>query len=60
METQKLVHGVGIGSVDVYLCKHGEASAVLLLCKLLNLLVGARLLVAELVAGESEDLKAFA
>lgn len=60
METQKLVHRVGGGPVDVYLGEHGEASAVLLLCHLLDFLVGARLLLAELVAGESEDLKAFA
>ncbi len=60
MVAQELVHGVSGWSVDIDLCKHRETGSVLLLRKLFNFCVGAWLLLSELIAGESQNLKAFA
>jgi hypothetical protein len=49
--------GVGAVTVDLGLLHDGEAHAVVELTELLNVIVGAGLLAAELVAGEAEDHK---
>lgn len=53
-----LVHGVRVVAVDVHLFHDGERHAVVELAELADLLVRAALLVAELVAGEPDDLEA--
>lgn len=45
----------GIVTVDVDLAQHGECHAIVDLAERLDLIVGARVLVTELVAGESDD-----
>lgn len=57
---EPLPHGVGAGAVDVDLFEHGKADAVVDLAEALDLIVGARVLAAELVAGEAEDDKVVA
>lgn len=52
---QPLEHGLGLGAVDVDLAQHGETHAVVELAEFLDLVVGPRVLAAELVAGEAED-----
>ena len=47
--------GVRVTAVDVYLAEHVEGDVVLPRGELLDLGLGARLLAAELVAGESQD-----
>ena len=49
-----LVDGLGLVAVDVGLAEDGEADAVVELAKLLDLVVGARVLAVELVAGEAK------
>jgi hypothetical protein len=49
--------GVGVVTVDLGLLHDGEAHAVVDLAELLDVIVGAGLLAAELVAGEAEDDK---
>jgi hypothetical protein len=46
----------GIYSTHVDLAEHGERDAVVDLAEGLDLVVGARVLAAELVAGEAEEL----
>lgn len=55
---QVLIHGVGVGPVDINLVEQIEGGLVLPSCKLLDFCVGARLLAAKLVAWEGEDLQA--
>lgn len=50
---------VGVVAVDIGLLHDGEADAIVDLAEVLDLIVGAGLLGAELVAGEAEDLKVF-
>ena len=47
--------GVGVPAVDVDLAEHVEGDVVLPRGELLDLGLGARLLAAELVAGEAQD-----
>jgi hypothetical protein len=54
---QPLEHGIRRIAVDVDLAEHGKTDAVVELAELLDLVVGARVLAAELVAREAEDLK---
>lgn len=56
MESEEVVNGVGIRSVDVGFCEHAPFCAVGLLVGF-DLCVGARLLSAELVAGKSKNLE---
>ena len=49
--------GVGAVAVDVNLLHDGEADAVVELAELLDLIVGARLLAAKLIAREAQDGK---
>jgi len=51
---------VGVVAVHVDLGEHGERDAVVLLAEGRDLVLGARLLVAELVAREAEDGEALA
>lgn len=55
--SEPLEEGVRVGSVDLDLRHEGEGDAVVAARPLLDLGVGARLLVAELVAGESDNLE---
>ena len=50
-----LKHGCGIRAVDIDLAKNGEADTIVDLAEFLDLVVGAGILGAELVAGEAED-----
>lgn len=52
---QPLVQGVRIVAVDVELAKDGEGDLLVQGAEVLDLLVGAGLLAAELVAGEADD-----
>jgi len=52
-----LVQRIGVGAVDLGLAQDGEGHAVVELAEALDVVVGAGLLVAELVAGEAEDLE---
>ncbi|QBZ58027.1 hypothetical protein PoMZ_02966 [Pyricularia oryzae] len=54
---EPLEERVGVVAVDVDLLHDGEGDAVVDLAKVLNVVVGAGLLAAELVAGEAEDGK---
>ena len=57
LRLQPLKHGVRTVAVDVDLAEHGKGHAVVDLAEGLDLVVGARVLVVELVAREAEDLK---
>lgn len=50
-----LKHGLGLVAIDVRLAEHGETDAVVELAKLLDRVVAAWILAAELIAGEAED-----
>lgn len=50
-----LVDGFGIVAVDVRFAQDGEGDSVVDLAKLLNGVIGAWILVTELIAGEAED-----
>ena len=50
---------MGIWAVDLNLVKNRERYAIIDYAELLNLFVRSRLLVVELVAGETQDLKVF-
>lgn len=52
---QPLVHGVRIVAVDIDLAKDREGDLLVQGAKVLNLLIGAGLLAAKLVAGEADD-----
>lgn len=52
---QPLVQGVRIVAVDVDLAKDGKGNLLVQRAEVLDLLVGAGLLAAELVAGEADD-----
>ena len=52
---QPLEDGLGLVAVDVDLAEHGEADAIVDEAELLDLVVGAGVLAAELVAGETQD-----
>lgn len=52
-----LPHGLGVVSVDIGLAQDGEGDAVVELTEALNLVVAARVLTTELVAGETDDLE---
>ena len=54
---EPLEQRAGVLAVDIHLGHDGEGDAVIDLAKLLDVIVGAGLLVAELVAGEAEDDK---
>lgn len=56
---QEREHWVGLRAVDVDLRRERERHPVLDLAKFLDLIVIARLLVGELVAGEADDDEAF-
>ena len=49
---------MSVRSIDVYLSKHWELHAVLARCERLDLLIRARLLLLELIAGEGQNLQA--
>jgi len=51
-----LPHGLDLVAVDVRLAEHGERDAVVDHAEVLDLVVAARVLAAELVAGEAEEL----
>lgn len=55
LRLQPLKHGVRVRAVDIGLLEHGERHAVVDLAEVLDLVIGARVLAAELVAGEAED-----
>jgi PII-like signaling protein len=55
---QVLVKRVRVGAVDVDLAQHREGDVVGGLAEVLDLGVGARLLLPELIAGEADDLQA--
>lgn len=55
LRLEPLEEGARVVAVDVDLGHDGEGDAVVELAELLDLLVGAGLLAAELVAGEAED-----
>ena len=51
-------HGIGgRGATHIDFPQHGKADTVVELAKLLDLIVAARVLAAELVAGEADDLE---
>jgi hypothetical protein len=52
---EPLEQGAGINILDVDLAHDGEGDAVVDLAELLDIVIGAGLLVAELVAGEAEN-----
>lgn len=54
---QPLKHGLSVVSIDVYFPHDGETDAVVYLAEGLDFVVGAGVLGAELVAGESEDFE---
>ena len=54
---EELVHGVRAGALDVDLGEHGKVHLVAGARKLKNLLIAARLLRAELIAGEAKHSK---
>ena len=49
---------MSVRSIDVYLSKHWELRAVLARCERLDLLIRARFLPVELIAGEGQNLQA--
>ena len=55
--SQVLVHFVSVGAIDVDFLEDRELSSILLSGKSPDLLVGARLLLHELVAGEGKDFE---
>ena len=52
--TQVIEHFIRVFTVNVALGKHGELGTVIFLSKLFDLLIGTRLLLSKLVAGESQ------
>lgn len=52
-----VVQGIGVVAVDLGLLHDGEADAVVELAEVLDVVLGAGLLAAKLVAGEAEDDK---
>ena len=55
LRLEPLEDRVRVGAVDVRLLHDGEADAIVDLAEGLNLVVGARVLTSELVAGKTED-----
>lgn len=52
------VDGVGVSTIDIDLLENGEGDAVVELAEGLNLILGTRLLVGKLVAGEAKNHEA--
>ena len=60
VSAEKLIDGMGVGSIDFYLAKHWELSTVSFLCVFFNLGLISWFLFTELIAGESQNFKALA
>ena len=56
IRSKEFVDGMGVRTIDVYLGEHWELYAVLTRCKRLDLLIRARFLPLELIAGKGQNL----